>query len=100
MPDIDTKAINELQKSLDEIKGLFILANRENLDAQKLKLLPKGSMKERVYDLCDGSKTTIEMAKILGKDENYVRSYLSILRKDGLIRSVDKEGKVYPEQII
>jgi Mn-dependent DtxR family transcriptional regulator len=44
-------------------------------------------------------RTTSDIAQALKKDTNYVNSYLSILRREGLIRTVEKEGKQVHEQV-
>jgi len=66
----------------------------------KRKLLPPESIKERIYNLCDGTKTAKEIAEIIGKDTNYVHSYLSILRREGLIRTIERDRRIVYEQII
>lgn len=76
MPEPVEKILHNLQQALEEIRALFILTNREILEKEKRRLLQKGSVKERIYHFCDGSKTISEMAKAIGKDDNYVRSYL------------------------
>lgn len=92
--------LEQVSVTLEEIKGIIILTNQDKLEEIKRKLLPKGSVKERIYTLCDGTKTAKEISKIIGKDVSYVHSYLSILRREGLIRTVKKDGNTLYEQII
>jgi len=87
-------------KTLEEIRGIIILANQDKLEQMKKKLLPEGSIKEKIYTLCDGTKTAKEIGEIIGKDVKYVHSYLSILRREGLIRTVERNGRIVHEQII
>jgi Mn-dependent DtxR family transcriptional regulator len=61
-------------------------------------LLKEGSVKLQVYNLCDGTKTTQDIAQSIQKSNDYVNSYLSILRREGLVRTVEKEGKQVHEQ--
>lgn len=91
--------LQDVHQILSEIRSLFILANKGSLDTRKAELLPKGSVKEKIYELCDGSRTASEIGEAIGKDNPYVNSYLSILRSDGLIRSVNREGKHVHEKI-
>lgn len=93
------RVLKEIRTILDEMKSIFILANQNKLEEMKNSLLPKDSIKEKIYELCDGTRTTSDIAQAIGKDNNYVRSYLSILRREGLIRTVEKEGKQVHEQI-
>ena len=86
-------------RALDEIRSVLILANKDSLKKGKEELLPKDSVKEKIYDLCDGTKTASDIAKAIGKGNTYVGSYLSILRREGLIRSIQRDGKLVREQI-
>jgi DNA-binding transcriptional ArsR family regulator len=100
MSESKDEILRSIQRTLEEIRSLFILTNRDKLEKGKETLLPKGSIKEKIYNLCDGNRTISDMTKEIGKDDNYVRSYLSILRRDGLIRSIERDGKLVHEQII
>lgn len=99
MPETTDDLLRNIQKSLDEIKAILTLANQEKLEQAKRSLLKEGSVKLQIYDLCDGTKTTKSIAGTIQKNSSYVRSYLSILRREGLIRTVEKEGNVVHEQI-
>ncbi|RLG50240.1 MAG: hypothetical protein DRO00_08985 [Thermoproteota archaeon] len=94
------RLLKTIQSTLEEIRSIFILANQDKLKEAKKRLLRKGSVKEQVYSLCDGTKTTTDIAQAIQKDSAYVRSYLSILRREGLIRTVEREGKTVHEQVI
>lgn len=98
-PD-NAKLLKAIQASLDELKSIFILANKDRIDLMKKKLLRKGSVKEKIYTLCDGTKTTGNIAQAIGKEVPYVNSYLSILRREGFVRTVERQGKLIHEQII
>ena len=91
--------MKKIHSALDELRSLFILANQDRLEAEKERLLPQGSIKKAIYSLCDGTNTASEIAEAIGKDNPYVNSYLSILRREGLIRKTEKNGKIAHEQI-
>jgi hypothetical protein len=85
--------VEMIYSTLEEIKSLIKLVNQDKLQAVKDKLLKPGTVKERVYNMCDETKTIEEMAQALSKGEGYVRSYLSILRREGLIQNVIKDNR-------
>lgn len=91
--------LKDILSTLGEIRSVLILANQDGLKKGKEELLRKGSVKERIYDLCDGTRTAPDIAKAIGKGNPYVQSYLSILRREGLVRSVERDGKLVHEQI-
>lgn len=100
MPEESEKDIlHKMQKSLEEIKAILTLANQDKLAEIKKTLLKEGSMKLQVYNLCDGTKTTKDITQSLQKSTDYVNSYLSILRREGLVRTVEKDGNQVHEQI-
>ena len=92
--------LRAIQSILEEIRSIFVLANQDKLEEIKKRLLPKNSVKEQIYNLCDGTKSTKDIAKVVQKDSAYIRSYLSRLRREGLIRTIERGGKTIHEQII
>ncbi|MCW4004981.1 MAG: hypothetical protein NWF04_00070 [Candidatus Bathyarchaeota archaeon] len=100
MPDKSEKELlSDILRVLQEQNSLFLLANQENLSKIKRGLLKEGTIKRQIYDLCDGTKTTQDLTQILKKTPEYVGSYISILRREGLIRTAEKDGKQVHEQI-
>ena len=60
--------LGNIQNLLEDIKEIFLLANHDKIEEAKKKLLTPNSIEETVYKLCDGVNTTIEIAKIIEKD--------------------------------
>lgn len=100
MPEESEKELlTKIKRSLEEIKGILTLANQDKLTKAKKLLLKEGTVKLQVYDLCDGTRTTQDLAQTLQKSKDYINSYLSILRREGLVRTVEKEGEQVHEQM-
>jgi DNA-binding transcriptional ArsR family regulator len=95
----DGKALQRIERALADIRAILVLTNHDTLEKIKKELLPQGSVKERIYELCDGSNTTKMIAQELGKDEAYVRANLSVLRREGLVRTVEKDRNQVHEQV-
>ena len=93
------KILLDTKHSLDEINALIKLIYRNRLQEIKNQLLKEGSVKRRIYELCDGTRTSRDIAETIGKSTEYVNSYLSILRREGFIRSVERAGKLVHEQV-
>jgi predicted HTH transcriptional regulator len=91
--------LKKIQRTLEEIKTILSLTNQNELAEAKKSLLKEGSIKLQVYILCDGTKTTQDLAQALEKSTDYINSYLSILRREGLVRTVEKDGKQFHEQV-
>jgi len=100
MPEESEKELlRKIQRSMEEIKAILTLTNQDKLAKVKKSLLKEGTVKLQVYNLCDGTRTTQDLAQALQKSTDYINSYLSILRREGLIRTAEKEGKQVHEQI-
>jgi len=95
----EKEILERIQKTLEEIKAILTLANQDKLAGVKKTLLKEGTVKLQIYDLCDGTRTTGDLAQNIQKSKKCVHSYLSILRREGLIRTVEKEGKQVHQQI-
>lgn len=91
--------LEKIQATLEEIQSLLMLVNQDKLKKAKENLLKAGSVKEKIYKMCDETKTSGEISKSLGKQSSYAGSYLSNLRREGLIRNIMKDGKLVYQQI-
>jgi len=96
---VSPSELEKIQSTLEEIRSLIVLISQDKLRKVKERLVKKGSVKEQVYNMCDETKTVEEMARALGKENSYVHSYLSILRREGLIRNAVKDGRPVYRQI-
>jgi len=100
MPEGSEKELLErIQRTLEEIKAILTLTNQDKLAEVKKTILKEGTVKLQIYNLCDGTRTTQDLAQSVQKPTDYVNSYLSILRREGLIRTVQKDGRQVHEQI-
>ena len=99
MAEKATDALKNMETTLKDIRALIALAFQDRLIEKKKELLKEGSVKKKVYELCDGTRTKDDLARTLKKSTDYVSSYLTILRREGLIHIVEKEGKQVYEQV-
>lgn len=100
MPELSEKELLlRVHRTLEEIKAILTLANQDKLAEVKKSMLKEGSVKLQIYDLCDGTRTTHDIAQAIQKSLEYVNSYLSILRREGFIHTIEKDGKQVHEQV-
>ncbi len=90
--------LSNIQELLEDIKGLLLLSNQDKIEDSKTKLLKPDSVEESVYKLCDGTNTTTDIMTSIQKDQKYTNTMLGILRRKGLIKTVEKDGKKIHEQ--
>jgi len=95
---MSSDVLEKILDTIEEMRSLMILINQDKLTQIKASLLKTGTVKETIYNMCDETKTVDEIAQALGKDNSYVHSYLSILRREGLIRNVVKNGRQVYQQ--
>jgi DNA-binding NarL/FixJ family response regulator len=91
------KILQNIQELLEDIKAILLLTNNSKLQETKKELLKEGSEQQKIYELCDG-KTAQEIATALQKSAEYVGSNISILRRKGLVKTVERDGKKVNEQ--
>lgn len=89
--------LSNIENVLEDIKAILMLSNNKQIQEAKQQLLKEGSEQKKIYDLCDG-KTTQDIAAAMQKSLEYVNSNLSMLRRKGLIKTVEKDGKKTHEQ--
>lgn len=99
MTGTESSLLREILQVLHEMMEILILTNQDKLAEVKKRLLPKASVKERIYELCNGSRGTSFIARTIRKSEAYVRANLSDLRKEGLVRAIDKNGEQVHEKV-
>ena len=100
MPEETEKdLLRKIQGTLTDIRAILALTNEDKLSLVKKKLLPDSSMKLQVYNMCDGTRTTQDIANALQKPEPSIRAAIGNLRNEGLVRSFDRDGKQVHEQI-
>jgi len=61
-------------------------------EKMKKNILKKGSFEERIYNLCENNSTS-EIAKKIGKSVEYTGSFISRLKKKGLIKTIIRKNK-------
>jgi DNA-binding FadR family transcriptional regulator len=88
----------EIKTLLEDIKALLLLTNQDKLEEMKKKLLKADSIENQVYELCDGANTTQDVANKIQKSLEYTRAVISTLRRKGLVRTIEREGKKVHEQ--
>jgi len=91
--------LKKMHGTLTEIRAILALANEDKLTQAKKRLLPDNSMKLQVYNMCDGTKTSQDIANAIQRPEPSVRAAIANLRNEGLVRSFERDGKQVHEQI-
>jgi hypothetical protein len=90
--------MNEIRSLLEDIKGMLLLVNQDKLEEIEKRLLRVGSIERQVYELCDGTNTTQDIATKIQKSPEYAGAVISKLRHKGLVKTVELEGKKVHEQ--
>lgn len=91
--------LTNIQELLEDIKGLLLLSNQDKIEEVKSKLLKSGSAEESIYKLCNGTNTTSDIMTSIQKDQKYTNTVLGILRRKGLIKTIEKnENKIHEQR--
>lgn len=95
---MSAEIFNEMKMLLEDIKALLFLINQDKIEDAKRRLLKEGTIEKQVYDLCDGESTTQDIANKIQKSLEYTGAVISKLRRKGLIKTIEREGKKVHEQ--
>lgn len=95
---MNEETFKEIKTLLEDIRSLLLLINQDKLEEIKKKLVKEGSIERQVYELCDGINTTQDIANKIQKSLEYTWAVISTLRRKGLVRTVEREGKKVHEQ--
>ena len=85
--------LDDIRYLLEDIRNLLLAINRDKLDNLKKGLLKPGSVESQVYEFCDGTNTAQDIATKVQKSPENISAVISNLRRKGLIRSMDRNGK-------
>jgi hypothetical protein len=96
--ETEIDVLKEIQKSIEDLKGLFVLANQDKLEEVKNKLLKADSVEEQVYELCDGNNTVQDIVSQTKKPAGNIRAVVSSLRRKGLIRLKSGLTDIYEQR--
>jgi hypothetical protein len=91
------ETLKNMQETLEDIRAILLLTRSSDIEEAKKKSLKEGSEQYKIYQLCDG-KTTQEIATGVQKSADYVSSNLTLLKRKGLIKTVERDGKKVHEQ--
>jgi biotin operon repressor len=90
----------KIQQTLEDIKAILLFANQNIIADTKKNLLKDGSLEQQVYEMCDGTNTNQDIANALKKPEKTIRATISTLRRKGLIKTTQQDGRKMHEQIL
>jgi len=91
--------LDDIKNVLEDIKALMLLTGQDKLDEMKKRLLKPGSIENQIYELCDGTNTMQDIAMKIQKSPEYAGAVISTIRRKGLIRTIERDGKRVSVQI-
>jgi DNA-binding transcriptional ArsR family regulator len=86
------QALYRVEDKLDDIIGILRLERGEAIEAARVRVLAGSTLRKRIYELCDGSRSVSEVAVALGKPVQQISNNVTILRDSGLVKEV-RSGK-------
>jgi len=95
MPKDETEillALHRIEDRLQEIAEILRVGHRETIEATQRKVLAGSTLRKKIYELCDGSRSVGQIAQDLGKSIQQVSNNITLLQNVGLIREV-RRGK-------
>lgn len=83
-------ALHRIEDRLQEIAEILKLGHRISIETAQRQALAGSSVRQRIYELCDGTKSVGEIAKSLGRTIQQVSNNIAILQSAGLVSEARK----------
>ncbi|MEM3419686.1 MAG: ArsR family transcriptional regulator [Nitrososphaerota archaeon] len=93
------EVLEEISSKLSDIISLLRLGQKSMIEMSKSRLLAS-DLRAKVYDLCDGKHTVLEISKELAKPQPLISRYLKELENGGLIKSERKGNKIFYVKVV
>jgi DNA-binding transcriptional ArsR family regulator len=86
------QSLYRIEDKLDEIVGVLRLQQGEAIEAAKRRAFARSTLRRRIYELCDGSRSVGQIANSLGRPIQQISNNIAMLRDHGLVKEV-RSGK-------
>jgi DNA-binding transcriptional ArsR family regulator len=83
-------ALHRIEDRLQQMVEILRISHKENIDSVQKKVLTGSTLRKNIYDLCDGTRSVGEIARMLGKSIQQISNNIATLQGAGLIREVRK----------
>lgn len=88
--------LNTLPEKMDQLIALMKIAFADQIATYKKTSLRRSQIKRQIYDACKKEpRNRQELAKIIRKSPDYVSSYLSLMTREGLLTTKEKDNETY-----
>lgn len=91
--------LDDIRLLLQDLEALLLLSDQDKIEGTKRRLLKPVSVENQVYELCDGNSTILGIATKIQKSTDYTRAVISALRRKGLVRTFERQGKTVCVQL-
>ena len=87
------KTLDDISGKIDRMISILEFSQKRELESHIKKAIGTSEVRKEIYDLCDGTRSVREIARILGKSVPHVSIQIAELEKTGVVkaRRVGKE---------
>jgi hypothetical protein len=87
---------NSLGEKIDRLIALFKMAFADRIDKHKNESLKRSEVKRKIYEACKRKpQNRQELAQIIRKSPDYVSSYLTLMTREGILTTEQKDDETY-----
>lgn len=94
----EVELLREISSKLDDVISLLKLGQKSTIEMTKSRLLAS-SLRSKIYNLCDGSRTVSQIAEELERPQPLISRYLRELENADLIKSERKGKSVFYDRL-
>ena len=90
------KEVDPISEKLDHLIALIKIAFADRIAKRKDVSLKRSKIKKQIYEACKKKpQNRQELAHLLGKSPDYVSSYLTLMTREGLLVTKEKDNETY-----
>lgn len=92
-------ALHRIEDRLQEIADILRVGHKETIEATQRRVLAGSTLRNKIYKLCDGTRSVSQIAEILGKSIQQISNNIVLLQNSSLIKEVRRGKEKYYERI-
>jgi len=81
------KTLDDISGKIDRLSSVLEFSQRRELESHIQKVIGKSEVRREIYDLCDGTRSVKEIARILQKSLPHISIQIAELEKAHLVKA-------------
>jgi DNA-binding transcriptional ArsR family regulator len=94
------KTLDDISGKIDRMISILEFSQKRELESRIKEAMGKSEIRKEIYELCDGTRSVREIARILGKSVPHVSIQISELEKTGIVKAKRVGKEKYYQKVL